>query len=524
MTDRYARSSSQVWRWAAAALLAVTALLLPPVVSAASAAGVVEVDDGLWIGARQGYAGTGVFPVYTHVPADPGNPGDPDYWAYCIEHDVTAQSGLSGEMDDPAGYLGANHFTDPLIRAKVQWILAHSYPAVGLTELGAAAGAVGISRNDAIEATQYAIWAFTELTGTPAWAWESTDSEAAYYYLMAGAHASSGATPDTAAVAVQAPAASQVGGTLIGPFVVSTNRPVAEVTASPALPVTDAAGTPVDASAVVDGQQFYLDARGTGAAGAATVSATVTGASANGMIVSVPTVDGQTPTAADHAQSIILVAASGATTTAGADVTWSAATPAVQPTIGTTLLDDADGDHELAWDGGALTDTVRYRDLVPGTSYTITGTLVRRPGGSPTGITASTTFTPTSPDGTVEVHLTVPRGHAGEVLVAFETLVESGSTAVVAEHKDIDDAGQRVTVQTRVRSTSSPTPTGTRTPTTTHRPAPGTTPSSAATSTPSDVPHLAQTGAEATGWSLALALAGILAGSALLVVRRRLRG
>ncbi|MCG8154480.1 VaFE repeat-containing surface-anchored protein, partial [Pimelobacter simplex] len=66
--------------------------------------------------------------------------------------------------------------------------------------------------------------------------------------------------------------------------------------------------------------------------------------------------------------------------------------------------------------------------------------------GSATGITGSKTFTPASASGTVDVTFTVPAGYAGQQLVAFEELRVAGSPTVVAEHKDINDAAQTVSV------------------------------------------------------------------------------
>jgi len=528
MTAQSTRTRARARSRLIAALLVLAGLLLP---AGAAAAADIQVGDSVWVGPRQGYSGTGVFPIFSPAPADPGNPGTPDFWAYCVEHDVHAATGLEAVVGDLSSYLGTNHFADPQIQGKVLWIISHSYPAMSLADFGAAAGVPTISRDDAIEATQYAIWAFTELSGTPAWAWETPDSEAAYYYLMSGAHASSGLTSaDVAAtVSVAAPAGPQVAGTLVGPFVVTTDQPVASVTTAPGATVTDASGVPIDPGSVVDGQQLYLDLRGATTSGTATVTATVAGSSATGSVISVPTVAGATPTAGDHAQSIILVAASTATTSATATVQWAAAPLAQTPSISTTLLDSADGDHVLAWDGGTVTDTISYHDLVPGTTYTVSGELVRKPAGTATGITGTTTFTPTTADGTVAVTFAVPAGHAGEVLVAFETLVETGSGTVVAEHKDIDDAAQTVTVEDE---TASPTPTRSSQPTpssasrgpgSTDGPQTGDPSTDAATDpTPREDEQLAQTGAGAAAGLLALATAGMVAGAGLLVVRRRL--
>lgn len=431
--------------WVAGALLALGAVVAPAGVTAATAAE-VESGDAVYIGSREGYSGTGIFPIWSSGVQT----GEPDFWAYCIEHDVTARTGRVGSAGDIDSFLGTNHFTDPAIPGKVLWVLANSYPAVSLEELGAAAGAPGISRNDAIEATQYAIWRYTDLTWDAAWAWETPDSEAAYWYLVNGANASPGLTREDLAVTatVSAPGAPQSAGSLIGPFTVSTDQASVVASVDSAVVITDAAGAPVDPSAVVDGQELYLDLRGTTTAGSATVRVAAVGSGSTGAVISVPNTPGGTATEADHAQSIMLVAPQGTQTTAEATVAWAALPGALEPVIGTSLVDASDGDRALGWNGGAVVDTVAYENLVPGVEYTLRGELMRKSDGSPTGVVGSTTFTPTAANGSVDVGLVVPEGFAGETLVAFEELYEGASAAgeLIAEHKDIDDPAQTVIV------------------------------------------------------------------------------
>jgi TQXA domain-containing protein len=350
MLIRPSRSAAAGRRFViAGAAVAIAVMPMLGGAAAASAAGPSPHDGGtVYVGSRQGYSGTGVFPVYAQAPADPANPGTPDLWAYCIEHGAHAETGIEGVVGDPGSYLGANYFTDPAVRSRVMWVLAHSYPALSLQDFGAAAGVPGIARDDALEATQYAIWRYTELTYDAPWAFADADSATAYSYLLAGANASTGTTPDTAHVSISAPSTSQAG-TLVGPFTVTTDRPTVTVSVAPATPLTDASGIPIDPNAVTDGQGLYLDLRGSTTAGTATITATVAGSAVNGHIVSVPTAPGATPTAADHAQSIILVASGTATTSVQAVARWtgtvsSAGAPAAGvPTLPATGVEAAGG-------------------------------------------------------------------------------------------------------------------------------------------------------------------------------------
>ena len=133
----------------------------------------------------------------------------------------------------------------------------------------------------------------------------------------------------------------------------------------------------------------------------------------------------------------------------------------IAPQIGTTATDGADGDKTVTADTKAtIVDTVEYTNLIPGEEYTLTGTLhVKRTNedGSVTEeslldrngdpITAETTFTPDSPDGSVEAVFTFDATNLldGTELVAFETLSHNG--VEVAVHTDITDKGQTVTVE-----------------------------------------------------------------------------
>lgn len=294
------------------------------------------------------------------------------------------------------------------------------------------------------------MWRFTDMGYDTTWPWTEAGAEEVYDYLVDGAKAYTGASRSdfTATVSITPPADVQIADPLIGPFTVHTDQPVASVTSTPTLPVVDRHGGAVDPSAVPDGQEIYLDARGTFDAGSVTVTATVPGSSATGLIASVPNVPGDTPTAGDHAQSFMLIAPAGTRTVARATSDW------VAPTIHTDLTDAADGDKYVAASGGTVIDTVRYANLVPGASYVLTGELMDKSSGEPTGITGSTTFTASaSGSGEVQVTFNIPAAWAGSTLVAFETLYRDD--AVVAEHHDIDDAAQTIVINSASETTLS---------------------------------------------------------------------
>lgn len=118
---------------------------------------------------------------------------------------------------------------------------------------------------------------------------------------------------------------------------------------------------------------------------------------------------------------------------------------AADVTIGTTLVDQADGDKYIAQAGGTVVDTVAYENLVPNTEYAVTGELFDKATGAATGITGSTTFiTGSTGTGEVAVSFVLDADQAGKMLVAFEVVTQGD--VEIAVHEGIDDAAQTVTV------------------------------------------------------------------------------
>lgn len=120
--------------------------------------------------------------------------------------------------------------------------------------------------------------------------------------------------------------------------------------------------------------------------------------------------------------------------------------------IRTTAKGENGTDMILAEDTVKIIDTVAYENLTPGVSYTVSGYLVDKATGEAvkTGllgakITGSTTFTPTSPNGTVDVEFTLDgTKFSGKALVVFETLTMTDTKEEIARHEDKDDEDQTV--------------------------------------------------------------------------------
>ena len=121
--------------------------------------------------------------------------------------------------------------------------------------------------------------------------------------------------------------------------------------------------------------------------------------------------------------------------------------------IGTTLVDSSDGDHTVENGTARLADTVEYKGLVAGETYTAHGTIMDKATGMPledaegNPVTATAEFTPEASDGTVGVAFEFDASKVEEdtALVAFEEVLDASGN-VVAVHQDIDDEGQTVVV------------------------------------------------------------------------------
>ena len=119
------------------------------------------------------------------------------------------------------------------------------------------------------------------------------------------------------------------------------------------------------------------------------------------------------------------------------------------PLIFTSVKDkDTDSHMSLAGSDVTLIDTVAYRNLVPGKTYTISGTLMdQRTGKAVTvngkAVTSSADFTPDTADGetTVDFHFNA-NGLDDTTVVVFEKMFYG--KAEIAAHEDINDKGQTI--------------------------------------------------------------------------------
>ena len=119
------------------------------------------------------------------------------------------------------------------------------------------------------------------------------------------------------------------------------------------------------------------------------------------------------------------------------------------PLIFTSVKDkDTDSHMSLAGSDVTLTDTVAYRNLVPGKTYTVSGTLMdQRTGKAVTvngkSVISSADFTPDTADGetTVDFHFNT-KGLDDTTVVVFEKMYYG--KAEIAAHENINDKGQTI--------------------------------------------------------------------------------
>lgn len=122
------------------------------------------------------------------------------------------------------------------------------------------------------------------------------------------------------------------------------------------------------------------------------------------------------------------------------------------PKIGTTATDKTDGDHTVdASKEVTIVDDVKYEKLIPGTEYTLEGTLMDKAtkklietNGQP--VTVTKTFTPKEANGSVKLEFTFDASDlGGHEVVVFESL--KVGEFEIAIHADINDKGQTVNVK-----------------------------------------------------------------------------
>lgn len=116
------------------------------------------------------------------------------------------------------------------------------------------------------------------------------------------------------------------------------------------------------------------------------------------------------------------------------------------PGISTTAKDTETDSHVCSFKADCeINDKVEYHDLIPGNTYMIKGSLVRKDNPETVITSAEKEFIPEEKDGSIDiVFKTDTRMLKDKTLVVFEELYENGIK--ICEHRDLNDSKQSLTV------------------------------------------------------------------------------
>lgn len=114
------------------------------------------------------------------------------------------------------------------------------------------------------------------------------------------------------------------------------------------------------------------------------------------------------------------------------------------PSVETVALNKDTGTHHALAEGiVTLTDTVAYKNLVPGRTYTLHGMVVEREAKEPLCQESQIEFVPEKPDGSIEMIFEINGDAlAGKRTVVYEELKTDGKS--IAEHKDPEAKEQTI--------------------------------------------------------------------------------
>ncbi|WIX85490.1 thioester domain-containing protein [Amycolatopsis sp. DG1A-15b] len=241
--------------------------------------------------------------------------------------------------------------------AKINWVLHHGYPALGLDAVAAELAKQGVKVHDGLSE-------FEAITGTQAAAWHFSDGvnldlkkplkesddananadvSALYSYLIGDQNTGIGAQPKPA-LDIAGPKTEGKAGTKIGPFQVATNGTVTSLTTElpDGVKVTDADGKELKAADVKDGSKLFLDVPAGTKPGNGSFSLKATGELDTGRLFVAENY------AKHPAQSLIVADSEKTEVAAKATASWSETPAAPSTTPPTTPGGAPSGGGELA--------------------------------------------------------------------------------------------------------------------------------------------------------------------------------
>ena len=148
---------------------------------------IVGGANDVYIGKREGaYGGSGYFPVYNTTPVDYNNPGTPDFYGYCVEHDLgDIPMNWPGVLGSSSGYLGTDQFIPHL--SYVRAVLANAFPYISIADFRTLVGQPTLDEKDAAELITWLIWNFTDYPTIDIvlnWPWTDPATQAPAYQAL----------------------------------------------------------------------------------------------------------------------------------------------------------------------------------------------------------------------------------------------------------------------------------------------------------------------------------------------------
>ena len=249
--------------------------------------------------------------------------------AYCIELDVNIKYESDLRVGDWKDFPGTNKFKDNAdVQSKVAWIAQRSYPQTDLAQLIQTTSIAGLTEQEAITATQAAIWHFTN---DYQWSGLKDADQAAttrvqqlYTYLTGQNNTGLKETPQPT---VEAQGSSSISFTRsengsegkVGPIRFTSTQSTFKLTSELKYELVNAQGAKVDVNAVPVDTDLYLKVPADMTSGEQEFKASVTGSIYAGkLLITKDAVAG-----GPHGQTIIIGSNKEVTTEVQGKISWS---------------------------------------------------------------------------------------------------------------------------------------------------------------------------------------------------------
>ena len=280
-----------------------------------------------------GHVETNLFTVHTSASKEGA------IKAYCIELDVDIKYESDLRVGDWKDFPGTNKFKDNAeIQSKVAWIAQRSYPQTDMAELIKSSGIAGLTEQEAITATQAAIWHFTNdykwLGLANADQATTARAEKLFTYLTGQANTglkeSKQPTVETETGNITFTRSENSSEGKVGPIRFKSSQATFKLTSELKYELINAQGAKVDLNAVPADTDLYLKVPADTTSGEQEFKGSVTGSVYAGkLLITKDAVAG-----GSHGQTIIIGSNKEVTTEIQGKISWSVTqqTPSPEPT------------------------------------------------------------------------------------------------------------------------------------------------------------------------------------------------